>query len=111
MINIISDKVKFIKNSLDFVYPSIFRKRYQIKVNQELKNINLLRNSSQEIIRRNKNDIKDDIFRINEHKKVSQSVFSKYPIYIKLKGKYSPNLYSLRREKNSLQKKIKNKIY
>ena len=107
MINIISDKIKFLKNSLNFIYPSILRKRFQRKANQNLKKNNLSRNFSQEIIRRNKINIKNDIFKINKSKKVSQSVFAKYPIYIKLKGKYSPNFYSLRRENNSSQKNSK----
>ena len=112
MINIISDKIKFLKNSLNFIYPSIFRKRYLIKENQNKKN-NLLRNISQEIFRRNKNEVKNDIYKINEDKKVSQSVFTKYPIYIKLKGKYSPCLYSLRNnssQKNNKKQNIFNKI-
>ena len=107
MINIISDKIKFLKNSLNFIYPSILRKRFQRKANQNLKKNNSPRNFSQEIIRRNKINIKNDIFKINKSKKVSQSVFAKYPIYIKLKGKYSPNFYSLRRENNSSQKNNK----
>ena len=112
MINVISDKIKFLKNSLNFIYPSIFRKRYLIKENQNKKN-NLLRNISQEIFRRNKNEVKNDIYKINEDKKVSQSVFTKYPIYIKLKGKYSPCLYSLRNnssQKNNKKQNIFNKI-
>jgi len=112
MINVISDKIKFLKNSLNFIYPSIFRKRYLIKENQNKKN-NLLRNNSQEIFRRNKNEVKNDIYKINEDKKVSQSVFTKYPIYIKLKGKYSPCLYSLRNnssQKNNKKQNIFNKI-
>ena len=112
MINIISDKIKFLKNSLNFIYPSIFRKRYLIKENQNKKN-NLLRNISQEVFRRNKNEVKNDIYKINEDKKVSQSVFTKYPIYIKLKGKYSPCLYSLRNnssKKNNKKQNIFNKI-
>ena len=107
MINILSDKIKFLKNSLNFIYPSIFRKRYLIKENQNKKN-NLLRNISQEIFRRNKNEVKNDIYKINEDKKVSQSVFTKYPIYIKLKGKYSPCLYSLRNNSSKINNKKQN---
>lgn len=95
MLNLVSEKVKFLKGSLDMIYPSIIQKKYEIKTNQIDKKVDLLRNSSLENFKGNRIDIKKDIYKINKNKKIFQSVFAKYPIYIKVKGKFSPHLYSL----------------
>ena len=95
MLNLVSEKVKFLKGSLDMIYPSIIQKKYEIKANQIDKKVDLLRNSSLENFKGNRIDIKKDIYKINKNKKIFQSVFAKYPIYIKVKGKFSPHLHSL----------------
>ena len=77
------------------IYPSIIQKKYEIKANQSDKKVDLLRNSSLENFKGNRIDIKKDIYKINKDNKIFQSVFAKYPIYIKVKGKFSPHLYSL----------------
>ena len=105
MIEDVSQRVRFMKGSLDLIYPKIIQKKYQIKAEQSIKKLGKLRSSSVENIKRNKNDIKDILFSINKYKKISQSVFSKYPIYIKLKGKFSPRMYSFK-EQNLLSHKL-----
>ena len=97
MLNDVYDKVKFIKGSLDLVYPRIIQKKYQIRAKQSIKKIAFLRSLSQQNFnKRNQNDIKNNLFSINKDKKISQSVFTKYPVYIKLKGKFSPNMYTIK---------------
>ena len=92
----VSQKIKFIKGSIDLVYPKIIQKKYQIMAKESFKKLGLLKSSSQENIKRNNNGIKDNLFTINKYKKASQISTSKYPIYIKLKGKFSPRMYSMK---------------
>ena len=94
MLEDLSGKVKFMKGSIDLVYPTIIQNKYKIKAKQSINKINFLNSNSQENIN-NKNDIKSIIFSINKDKNKTQTVFTKYPMYIKLKGKFSPHLYSL----------------
>ena len=99
MLDDVSERVGFMKGSLNLVYPKIIQKKYQIKAEQSVKKIGLMRSTSQENFKRNKNDIKDNIFTINKDKIISQSVYTKYPMYIKLKGKFSPHMYSFKGQK------------
>lgn len=115
MLDNVNEKVGFMKGSLDLVYPRIIQKKYQIKAEQSIKRIGLLRANSQNNNKRNnKNDIKNNIFSIKD-KNISQSVFTKYPMYIKLKGKFSPHMYTLKGQrrfsrKMSTQNLLMNKL-
>ena len=95
MLDDVSEKVGFMKGSLDLVYPRIIQKKYQIRAKQSIKKLGLFRSTSQNNFKRNENDIKNIIFTI-KNKDISQSIFTKYPMYIKLKGKFSPHMYTFK---------------
>ena len=59
------------------IYPSIIQKKYEIKANQSDKKVDLLRNSSHENIREIRLILKKIYKKINEDKKIFQSVFAK----------------------------------
>ena len=103
MLEDVTEKIGFMKGSLDLVYPKIIQKKYQLKAEQRNKRINLLRSSSQKNIIKNKDDIKGDLFIVKD-KNISQSVTARYPMYIKLKGKLSPHMYTLKGENRIFQK-------
>ena len=103
MLENVSEKVGFMKGSLDLVYPKIIQKKYQLKAKLSKKRINLLRSFSQKNIMKNKDDIKGDLFIVKD-KNISQSVTAKYPMYIKLKGKLSPHMYTLKGQNRIFQK-------
>jgi hypothetical protein len=110
MLEDLSGKVKFMKGSIDLVYPTIIQNKYKIKAKQSINKINFLNSNSQENIN-NKNDIKNIIFSINKDKNKTQTVFTKYPMYIKLKGKFSPHMYTLKGEKKLFYKIQKQKLF
>ena len=110
MLEDLSGKVKFMKGSIDLVYPTIIQNKYKIKAKQSINKINFLNSNSQENFN-NKNDIKNIIFSINKDKNKTQTVFTKYPMYIKLKGKFSPHMYTLKGEKKLFYKIQKQKLF
>jgi hypothetical protein len=95
MLENLSDKIGFIKGSLDLVYPKIIKKKYQLRMKYKYEKNGISVTSRNNSLENNKS-IKNEFFIINKEKKISQSIFTKYPINIKIKGKISPNMYSFR---------------
>jgi hypothetical protein len=89
------EKVGFMKGYLDFVYPKIIQKKYQIKAKESIEKIGLLKSSSQENLKISRNDIRKHIFTIKQRNE-TQSLATKYPIHIRLKEKnmFSPQMYT-----------------
>ena len=110
MLDDVSEKVGFMKGSLNLVYPRIIQKKYQIKAEQSIKKIGLLRSNSDNDFKRNKNDIKNNLFTIKD-KNIIQSVFTKYPMYIKLNGKFSPHLYTYKGQNRFSHKLQKQNLF
>ena len=111
MLEDLSGKVKFMKGSIDLVYPTIIQNKYKIKAKQSINKMNFFNGNSQENINNNKNDIKSIISSINKDQNKNQTVFTKYPMYIKLKGKFSPHMYTLKGEKKLFYKIQKQKLF
>ena len=115
----LSEKIGFMKGSLDIVYPKIIRKKYQIRMKQQqsekTKNNNdTLKSNSLENTKsnKNKNIVKDDLYIIiNKDKKASQSIHTKYPKSVKIKGKITPNMYSFRGQNHLYHKILKQNLF
>lgn len=110
MLDDVSEKVGFMKGSMNLVYPRIIQKKYQIKAEQSIKNIGLLRSNSENYFKRNKNDIKKNLFAV-KYRNISQSVFTKYPVYVKLKGKFSPHMYTFKEQNRYSHKLEKQNLF
>ena len=105
----LSEKVGFMKNSIDIIYPKITQKRYQIRTLERKKKYNLKRSSSQNNFENNKlnNNIYSNIYNIKT-KKIIQSIFTKYPLNIKntQKNDISSKMYSFKGINEIFNKRI-----
>lgn len=112
LLDTMSEKVGFMKGSIDILYPKITQKKYQLRTIQKKKELNRLNDDSQENNENQKNEIKNNIYNINKEKKVFQSIFTKYPINIKHNGRNIcfSKFYSYKGLKHLLRKKPKKNI-
>lgn len=99
VLNILSEKVGFMKGSMDIIYPKITQKKYQIRALERKKEFNFKRSSSQENSKK-QNSKNNSLFNIKS-KKIIQSIYSKYPINIKRSGNniFSSKMYSFKGKK------------
>ena len=102
-----SEKVGFMKGSMDIIYPKITQKKYQIRSLERKKKSNLKKCASQENYKIQNNEI-NNIFNIKPKKKIIQSIFTKYPINIKRTGKsvYFTKMYSFKGKKDLINNTI-----
>ena len=112
VLNKLSEKVGFIKNSINIIYPKITQKRYQIRNLERKKKYNLKKGSLQNIYENqnneiNNNNIYNKIFNF-KNKKIVQSIITKYPLTIKntQKGGISSKMYSFKGTNEFLNKRI-----
>ena len=104
-----SEKVGFMKGSIDIIYPKITQKKYQIRTLERKNKYNIKRSRSQENYKiQNNNEINNNIFNIIKPKKIIQTIFTKYPINIKRTGKkiYVTKMYSFKGRKDLINNKI-----
>jgi hypothetical protein len=109
LLDIMSEKVGFMKGSIDILYPKITQKKYQLRTIQRKKEFIRLNDDTQENNENQKNETKNNIYNINKEKKVFQSIFTKYPINIKHNGRNIcfSKFYSYKGLKHLLRKKPK----
>ena len=107
LLDLMSEKVGFMKGSMDIIYPKITQKKYQIRTleRKRFKN-NFKKSSSQESIKNQNSEI-NHLFNIKQ-KKIIQSIYTKYPINIKGMGQnmLSTKMYSFKGQKELITKKI-----
>ena len=108
LLDTMSEKVGFMKGSIDILYPKITQKKYQLRTIQRKKEFNRLNDDNEN----QKNETKNNIYNINKEKKVFQSIFTKYPISIKHNGRNIcfSKIYSYKGLKHILNKKPKKYI-
>ena len=107
LLNILTEKIGFMKGSIDILYPKITQQRYQIRTLERKKQKNIKRSISQENYKNQKNEIKNNIFNFKQ-RKIIQSTFTKYPVSIKKidQNKWSSKMYSFQGQKDLINKKI-----
>lgn len=107
-----SEKVGFMKGSIDILYPKITQKKYQLRATQRKKEFSRLNDEYQENNQNYKKETKNNIFNINKEKKVLQSIFTKYPVTIKSNGVNVcfSKIYSYKGLKSILNKKAKKNV-
>ena len=100
-----SEKIGFMKGSMDIIYPKITQKKYEIRT-LEKRNKKIRRSSSQENIKIQNNKA-NNIFNIKQ-KKITQSIFTKYPINIRKIGQnmLATKIYSFKGKKDLINKII-----
>ena len=54
--------------------------------------------------------LKKNLFAV-KYRNISQSVFTKYPVYIKLKGKFSPHMYTFKEQNRYSHKLEKQNLF
>ena len=107
LLDLMSEKVGFMKGSMDIIYPKITQKKYQIRTLESKKiKLNFKKTSSQENIKNQNNEL-NHLFNIKQ-KKIIQSFYTKYPINIKgiSKNMLSSKMYSFKGKKGLMTKKI-----
>lgn len=111
LLDTLSEKVGFIKGSIDILYPKITQKKYQLRTKQRKKEFDMIKSKSIENSKKQKNDTRNNLYNINENKKVFQSIFTKYPINIKQNGikLCFSKMYSFKGQRNLLLSKRINK--
>ena len=109
LLNNLTEKVGFLKGSMDILYPQITQKRYQIRASLGKKKQiqNLKRSISQENFKNQNNGIKNNFFNF-KRKKIIQSTFTKYPVSIEKLGQniWTSKIYSFQGKKDLINKKV-----
>ena len=103
LLDLMSEKVGFMKGSMDIIYPKITQKRYQLRT-MEIKKKKIKKSSSAKNIKNQNNEI-NNIFNIKQ-KNFFQSNFSKYPINVKQFGQniLPVKMYSLKGKRDLINK-------
>ena len=109
LLDYMSEKVGFMKGSMDIIYPKITQKKYQIRNLERKKKPHIKKSASQENYKIQNNEI-NNIFNIKPKKTIIQSIFTKYPINIKRNGKniYFTKKYSVQGRKGLMNNTINN---
>jgi len=112
LLDTMSEKVGFMKGSIDILYPKITQKKYQLRTVQRKKEIDRQNEDNLENNENQKNETKNNIYNIKKKKKVFQSIFTKYPISMKNNGRNIcfSKFYSYKGLKHILNKKPKKNI-
>lgn len=112
LLDLMSEKVGFMKGSMDILYPKITQKMYQIRTLERKTKNDMKRSSSQEnykiqYLGFNNNNINNKLFNLKQ-KKSFQSIYTRYPVSIKKIGqnKWTSKMYSFKGQKDLKNKKI-----
>ena len=111
VLDLLSEKVGFMKGSMDIIYPKITQKKYQIRALERKKEYNFKRSSSQENDKKQNNE-NNKLFNIKS-KTIIQSIFTKYPINIKRlhHNTFSTKMYSFKRKNQFINKNINKTLH
>lgn len=111
LLDLMSEKLGFMKGSMDILYPKITQKMYQIRTLEKKSKNHIKRSSSQENYKiqnlRFNNNTNNKLFNLNQ-KKIIQSIYTRYPVSIKKIGqnKWTNKMYSFKGQKDLINKKI-----
>ena len=113
LLDLMSEKVGFMKGSMDILYPKITQKMYQIRTLERKTKNDMKRSSSQENYKiqylgfNNNNNFNNKLFNLKQ-KKSFQSIYTRYPVSIKKIGqnKWTSKMYSFKGQKDLKNKKI-----
>lgn len=113
LLDLMSEKVGFMKGSMDILYPKITQKMYQIRTLERKTKNDMKRSSSQENYKiqylgfNNNNNFNNKLFNLKQ-KKSFQSIYTRYPVSVKKIGqnKWASKMYSFKGQKDLKNKKI-----
>ena len=111
LLDLMSEKLGFMKGSMDILYPKITQKMYQIRTLEKKSKNHIKRSSSQENYKIQNlgvnNNTNNKLFNLNQ-KKIIQSIYTRYPVSKKKIGqnKWTNKMYSFKGQKDLINKKI-----